>query len=747
MRIVLLLCALALPALGQQQPQTVTKVGTPATNAVTVQTNPAAPLAVTGSLSVSGAADTVGSSVAFNANSVCATVLLAGQLGAGFFLGAGTSAATYTPALSEDATPAAPGCTGGNWTASAFVDTSGNASATIATTNPNAFQQYGIKTLAGSRCARVCTGGSGTTGSATGLLIATTVPSPPAAAGADVTDRAGRLVGHVTVDTAPATAVTGTFWPTAAGTPGSFELSDGSAFYTGAKTGQLPSALVGGRLDVNVGAALPAGANVIGHVIADTGSTTAVTGNVTVVQGTGTNLHAVLDTTSTTAVTQATGTNLHAVLDATSTTAVTQATAANLNATVVLAAGSALAGKVGIDQTTPGTTNAVQDAATSSTGSAVPSKAAFLGGGAAGGAGNLTGSTVKAASTAPAATDTAVVVTTRDTVTVSGTVTTTPPANASTNVAQLAGTTTDTNSGTKSAGTLRVVLATDQPALTNKLLVTPDSVALPANQSVNVAQVAGTTTDTNSGTKSAGTIRVVLATDQPALTNKLLVTPDSVALPANQSVNTAQFGGTNVSTGAGAGGAGIPRVTISNDSSLAANQSVNMAQVAGTNAVTGGLAGSQGVGGLAANGAAVSGNPVYTAGLGFNGVANAPRYCDKIAAVTTLSTTVTVQQIAGVANQKIYICGYYILASTATTAVTLKWTEGTGGACGTGTANVTPAIFTTPTSAPTVANFTLGPFGGTAMPWMSTAGDGLCITQSSGTNATTLSGVMLYTQN
>lgn len=70
--------------------------------------------------------------------------------------------------------------------------------------------------------------------------------------------------------------------------------------------------------------------------------------------------------------------------------------------------------------------------------------------------------------------------------------------------------------------------------------------ALPANQSTNVAQVAGTTTDTNSGSKSGGTLRVVLATDQPQLTAKLLVTPDSVALPANQSVNEAQIGGSAV---------------------------------------------------------------------------------------------------------------------------------------------------------------------------------------------------------
>jgi hypothetical protein len=88
----------------------------------------------------------------------------------------------------------------------------------------------------------------------------------------------------------------------------------------------LESVDLSGNQRVKVNAALPAGTNVIGHVIADTGSTTAVTGNVTVVQPTGTNLHAVIDTGSTTAVTgnvtvvQPTGTNLHVVVDAGSTT-------------------------------------------------------------------------------------------------------------------------------------------------------------------------------------------------------------------------------------------------------------------------------------------------------------------------------------------------------------------------------------------------------------------------------------------
>lgn len=146
------------------------------------------------------------------------------------------------------------------------------------------------------------------------------------------------------------------------------------------------------------------------------------------------------------------------------------------------------------------------------------------------------------------------------------------------NITQLGGNAINLGTGNTGTGTQRVVIATDQPTLTNaqpvlqsgtwninnisgtitlptgaataakqpalgtagaasadvitvqgvagmtKLLVTPDSVALPANQSVNLSQVAGTTTDTNSGNKSAGTIRVVIATDQPSLSNALPVT-------------------------------------------------------------------------------------------------------------------------------------------------------------------------------------------------------------------------------
>lgn len=81
----------------------------------------------------------------------------------------------------------------------------------------------------------------------------------------------------------------------------------------------------------------------------------------------------------------------------------------------------------------------------------------------------------------------------------------------------------------------------------------------------NLGGIAGTATDVNSGNKGNGTLRVVLATDQPALTNKILVTPDSVALPANQSTNVAQINGVTPLMGAGNTGTGSPRVTIATD--------------------------------------------------------------------------------------------------------------------------------------------------------------------------------------
>jgi hypothetical protein len=67
----------------------------------------------------------------------------------------------------------------------------------------------------------------------------------------------------ITVASLPLPATAATDRSTAAA-PFSIRLSDGSAFYDGTKTGQLPSALVGSRLDVNAGAWLGSTAPTVG---------------------------------------------------------------------------------------------------------------------------------------------------------------------------------------------------------------------------------------------------------------------------------------------------------------------------------------------------------------------------------------------------------------------------------------------------------------------------------------------------
>jgi hypothetical protein len=125
-----------------------------------------------------------------------------------------------------------------------------------------------------------------------------------------------------------------------------------------------------------------------------------------------------------------------------------------------------------------------------------------------------------------------------------------------TNLTSLNGVAVDTNSGVKSGGTQRVILATDQPSLTNALKVDGSAVTQPISGSVaitgtpavsisgtlstNLATVANTTVDTNSGLKSAGTQRFVLATDQPQLTNALKVDGSAVTQPISGTVTVSQ---------------------------------------------------------------------------------------------------------------------------------------------------------------------------------------------------------------
>jgi len=305
------------------------------------------------------------------------------------------------------------------------------------------------------------------------------------------------------------------------GTGGAFTnmaaVTSGSALKVDASGAAVPITDNSGSLtvDFNAASALPAGTNVIGHVITDSGSTTVVTGTTTI-----------------------SGAVTEASLDA-----------------ALVAAETASSGLKGL--TAMGATTTAHP-------------------------------TYTTADTDPLSLDTLgnLRVSLKDSPANTNKFLTTPdlPSGASTAAKQPA-------LGTAGSASSDVITVQGIASMT-KLLVTPDSVALPAHQSTNIDQIAGTTPDVNSGAKSAGTLRVVLATDQPALTNKLLVTPDSVALPANQSVNVAQVNGVTTLMGAGATGTGSQRVTPASGSSMDAalgTAATNAYSVAPTAVTTGGF--------------------------------------------------------------------------------------------------------------------------------------------------------------
>lgn len=150
------------------------------------------PVAISGSISTSGAADAVsaGAPTTFNANTVCTgQLLLAGEQGAGFQLNsAGTLVGTLTPQYSMEAS-------GSNWTTTQFIDQNGAKTASIIASNPTTLTQLGIVLVTGARRAQVCTTAF-TSGSATGLATAAFVQGGAAAAGGSSTVNVTQFGGN-----------------------------------------------------------------------------------------------------------------------------------------------------------------------------------------------------------------------------------------------------------------------------------------------------------------------------------------------------------------------------------------------------------------------------------------------------------------------------------------------------------------------------------------------------------------------
>lgn len=349
------------------------------------------PVQVTGTFSSSGASNTIGSTVALNANSVCATVWLAGQPGASLDLASGTLTSTLTPSISGDATQSGNGCTGGTWTPTGFIDpATGNSSATLAANNPNAGALLNVR-VGSAVCARVCTAASGTTGTASAFLLATASTAVLAPA-ADVTDRAGRLLGVVSGSGTFAVSAASLPLPTGAaadatltgGTQkaiarGGAKGSTGAADVTSTASGVNHQAMdvtlwdqAGSALDPRQIRALTS-ADVVSAIQSGTWTVTQggawsvglLTGSATIGAVTAPGAAALALDGTLTGGTQRTkitdGTN-NAAVKAASTAAVATdpAVVVGLSPNSPFPAGANIVGKFGIDQTTPGTTNGVQ---------------------------------------------------------------------------------------------------------------------------------------------------------------------------------------------------------------------------------------------------------------------------------------------------------------------------------------------------------------------------------------------------
>jgi hypothetical protein len=220
---------------------------------------------------------------------------------------------------------------------------------------------------------------------------------------------------------------------------------------------------------------------------------------------------------------------------------------------------------------------------------------------------------------------------------VSGTVTTSPPSHASTNVDEWAGNAVDTNSGSKSAGTLRVVIATDQPQLSNKLLVTADAITFASAQPVTLTSttISSGTVTANQGTASVGAKWSVQVDNASAI-------PVSLASLPSLASGSALVGGVEIYDGAGTNKLAVNasgQITISNSSfdvgtvttlpavSIAASQTIAVTNI-GTFAVQAACSGTvsadiQGHGGVALDAVLGATKPANVLQVGGNDGTNA----------------------------------------------------------------------------------------------------------------------------
>lgn len=258
---------------------------------------------------------------------------------------------------------------------------------------------------------------------------------------------------------------------------------------------------------------------------------------------------------------------------------------------------------------------------------------------------------------------------------------------------------------------------------TSSQLHTDITAATPAGTNnigkIDILGNAGATLDGPAGTAATQALTV----QGVAGMTKLLVTPDSVALPANQSVNVAQFGGTSTSTG---------QVAVS----TAPVTATNTALVVDLRPDSPGIIAL----GQTTKSASV---PVTIASDQYVDPCQSPNVAKSSVPINLTAAAGTTSLVAVSGATVVYVCGIsFTIAPSATTADSILFEYGTGAACtspvaltGTfGSGDVT-------TSAPLV---TVNYGGAGSTIFKSAASNGICaLTAGSVIN---IQGVMTYVQ-
>ncbi|HEX2747602.1 MAG TPA: hypothetical protein VHM91_06365, partial [Verrucomicrobiales bacterium] len=193
------------------------------------------------------------------------------------------------------------------------------------------------------------------------------------------------------------------------------------------------------------------------------------------------------------------------------------------------------------------------------------------------------------------------------------------------------------------------------------------------NVQANVKQINGVAPSMGNGISGTGVQRVTIASDSTGQVALASGSNTIGALTANQSVNVAQINGVATTMGNGVAGTGVQRVTIASDST---------GTVAATQATAANLNVRPDTSG--ATGAAPPARANFTGGLqsgATGGFLGGFAVCDSFVNVN-VSTATTTALITGVSGRHVRICGMSLVTAAANNVALIS---GTGATCGTGT--------------------------------------------------------------